>query len=213
MPTPYALHSVLFSLCGSLVDFGSHCRSHWQRHADHSALLGVAETQSKQLIAGAATCLQHLHQHDVRYAWVDDLPSAACRVLQQPLSDIAPQLAAPQANPDTRPWPAPDRLWQALSHIEAPALQGSVLVSSDPATLQAGLNAGLWCVGLAVSSQQIGLSEEQWQALPANQQDALRAQATLSLFKLGVHSVVDSVSELPVCLDDIAQRLSHGERP
>ncbi len=215
MQTPYALHSVLFSLCGSLVDFGSHCRTHWQRHADLPGLIHEAEQHAKRLAAGARQCLQHLHQRQLRYLWVDDLPAPACAVLQRPLSEIsASNVDALQWNAQhLRPWPAPDRLWHALSHLEAPALHGSVLVSSDPATLQAGMNAGLWCIGLAVSSQHIGLSESEWHALPAPQQDALRAQATLGLFKLGVHSVIDSVSELPDCLDDIAQRLARGERP
>ncbi len=92
-------------------------------------------------------------------------------------------------------------------------LDGCVLIASEPRLLQAGLNAGLWCVGLAASGPLCGLALGDWQALSAAEREKLRAQATLELYRLGAHSVIDHPGELPACLDDLAIRRSKGEKP
>lgn len=92
-------------------------------------------------------------------------------------------------------------------------LDGCVLIASEPRLLQAGLNAGLWCVGLAACGPLCGLALGDWQALSAAEREKLRAQATLELYRLGAHSVIDHPGELPACLDDLAIRRSKGEKP
>ena len=58
-----------------------------------------------------------------------------------------------------------------------------------------------------------GLALGDWQALPAAEREKRRAQATLELYRLGAHSVIDHPGELPACLDDLAIRRSKGEKP
>ena len=58
-----------------------------------------------------------------------------------------------------------------------------------------------------------GLALGDWQALSAAEREKLRAQATLELYRLGAHSVIDHPGELPACLDDLAIRRSKGEKP
>ncbi|MFO6379826.1 HAD family phosphatase, partial [Pseudomonas aeruginosa] len=43
--------------------------------------------------------------------------------------------------------------------------------------------------------------------------DRLRADATLELYRLGVHSVIDHLGELQPCLHDLAVRRLKGEKP
>ena len=43
--------------------------------------------------------------------------------------------------------------------------------------------------------------------------DLARSKATLALFSLGVHSVIDHLEALDTCLVDIAQRRRKGEKP
>ena len=92
-------------------------------------------------------------------------------------------------------------------------LDGCVLVSGEPRLLQSGLNAGLWTIGLASCGSLCGLSPAQWQALSAQEQDIKRGKATLQLFGLGVHSVIDHLGELDTCLADISLRRLKGEKP
>ncbi|HGH7293027.1 HAD family phosphatase, partial [Pseudomonas aeruginosa] len=111
------------------------------------------------------------------------------------------------------PWPAPDGCWQALAQLGIERLDGCVLVSAQPRQLQAGLNAGLWTIGLAASGPSCGLSPADWDALGHTERDRLRADATLELYRLGVHSVIDHLGELQPCLHDLAVRRLKGEKP
>jgi beta-phosphoglucomutase-like phosphatase (HAD superfamily) len=97
--------------------------------------------------------------------------------------------------------------------LQVERLDGCVLISSDPRLLQAGLNAGLWTVGLATCGSLCGLALGDWQSLAGAQRDQLRSQATLTLYRLGVHSVIDQLTELPACLADLSLRRSKGEKP
>lgn len=93
--------------------------------------------------------------------------------------------------------------------LQSRCLEGCVLVSGEPLLLQSGLNAGLWTVGLAACDQ----GSAQWQALTRQEQERARGTATLALFGLGVHSVIDHLESLDACLTDIAQRRHKGEKP
>ena len=88
-----------------------------------------------------------------------------------------------------------------------------MLVSGQPRLLQAGLNAGLWTIGLGASGPLCGHAPGDWDALGNLDRDRLRAQATLGLYRLGVHSVIDHLGELDSCLQDIAGRRLKGEKP
>ncbi len=54
---------------------------------------------------------------------------------------------------------------------------------------------------------------EQWQALTEQEREFKRGKATLALYALGVHSVIDHLGELGTCLADISLRQLKGEKP
>ncbi|PWB30439.1 phosphonoacetaldehyde phosphonohydrolase-related protein [Pseudomonas sp. SDI] len=194
MPHAPAFTALLFGLRGCLVDFGARCQS---------------PADSVSLTPGALHSLELLNRQGVPCAWLDDLPEPLGRHLALPLPDWLDGIACSSA----APWPAPDACWQALMQLKASRLDGCVLVSGEPQLLQSGLNAGLWTIGLAACGPLCGLSTSQWQALGAGEREQKRGQATLALFKLGVHSVIDHLEELHDCLNDIAQRRHKGEKP
>lgn len=195
-PLP-AFTAVLFGLSGCLVDFGAQTRGATQLNDEH----GLPTP-------GALKALQRLHQQGVPCAWLDELPDALTAQLAQPLSHMI------HATPPTKArWPAPDACWQALMALQVSQLEGSVLVSGEPRLLQAGINAGLWTVGLASCGSLCGLSPSQWQALSDAEREYRRGQATLQLYALGVHSAIDHLGELESCLADIALRRTKGEKP
>jgi len=73
------------------------------------------------------------------------------------------------------------------------------------------LNAGMWTVGIARTGNMIGLSAEEYAALPAADQDKHLAAARQALREAGAHYVADSVADLD--LEPIEHHLSRGERP
>ncbi|WP_426142666.1 HAD family phosphatase [Pseudomonas sp. DWP3-1-2] len=194
-PLP-AFTAVLFGLSGCLVDFGA------------QASKKLIDSEQGQATAGALPALQSLNTQGVPCAWLDELPESISLLLARSL----PSLIVPAPRAST-PWPAPHACWQALMALGVSQLEGSVVVSGEPKLLQSGLNAGLWTIGLASCGSLCGLSQAQWQALNNAEREYRRGQATLQLYALGVHSVIDHLGELESCLADIALRRSKGEKP
>nr|WP_100549367.1 MULTISPECIES: phosphatase [unclassified Pseudomonas] len=238
MPSPCT--ALIFQLSGCLVDFGARTlpvalqRLHPERTTANpagtpqqalDAWLGKSATSAQlqalqqtlsevagehaELTPGAAQLLQTLHADGTPCAWLDDLPADASLRLAEALPTPIEAVLARQA----RPWPAPDSCWQALSQLDVEHLDGCVVVSGNPLLLQAGLNAGCWTIGLAACGPLCGYALADWQALGASDQEHLRAEATLQLYRLGVHSVVDHLGEIEASLDDIGVRRSKGEKP
>ncbi|XLX38705.1 HAD family phosphatase [Ectopseudomonas mendocina] len=238
MPSPCT--ALIFQLSGCLVDFGARTlpvalqRLHPQRTAHPIAgtprqalqallgkpataaqlqaleqMLGQVADEHAELTPGAAELLQTLHDNGTPCAWLDDLPADASLRLAQAL----PVPMATPTNRQARPWPAPDSCWQALSQLGVERLDGCIVVSGNPLLLQAGLNAGCWTIGLATCGPLCGQAPADWQALGASEQERLRAEATLQLYRLGVHSVVDHLGEIAASLEDIGMRRSKGEKP
>ncbi|MFJ2692943.1 HAD family phosphatase [Pseudomonas sp. NPDC087336] len=193
------LTAVLFGLSGCLVDFGARTRLQDSHSADHA-----------QATPGALDSLHSLQHQQIPCAWLDELSPA----ISQGLATGLPQwIKASQHCATIKPWPAPDACWQALMALGIQRLEGCVLVSGEPRLLQSGLNAGLWTIGLASCGSLCGLAPAQWQALSAQERDIKRSKATVQLFGLGVHSVIDHLGELDTCLADISLRRLKGEKP
>lgn len=190
-----SLTAVLFGLSGCLVDFGSLARTDSPCPDSHAT-------------PGALKILRSLKDQGVPCAWLDELPSA----VTTPLAAVLPDWLK-AASPSSIRWPAPHACWQALMELNIERLEGCVLVSGEPRLLQSGLNAGLWTIGLASCGSLCGLAPEQWQALTEQQREHKRAKATVALYGLGVHSVIDHLGELGTCLADISLRQLKGEKP
>ncbi|VVO21574.1 Phosphonoacetaldehyde hydrolase [Pseudomonas fluorescens] len=196
---PPGLNAILFGLSGCLVDFGARARQQSTALPEHAATT-----------PGALESLQSLQRQQIPCAWLDDLPPA----LAQPLSTALPAWIKPAQHSATiNPWPAPNACWQALMDLNVGSLDGCVLVSGEPRLLQSGLNAGLWTIGLASCGSLCGLAPGEWQALSQKEREQLRGKATMQLFGLGVHSVIDHLGELETCLADISLRRLKGEKP
>lgn len=88
-----------------------------------------------------------------------------------------------------------------------------VKVDDTTPGIEEGRNAGMWCVGLSVSGNEVGLTQPAWQALEAAAQERLRSAAQHKLLGAGAHYVVDTIAELPGVLADIAARQLRGEAP
>jgi beta-phosphoglucomutase-like phosphatase (HAD superfamily) len=194
-----SLTAVLFGLSGCLVDFGARTRSYGSHAEEHA-----------EVTLGALESLHSLQNQQIPCAWLDELPPA----LSHSLAAALPEWIKPSQHPETiKPWPAPDACWKALMALNVECLDGCVLVSGEPRLLQAGLNAGLWTIGLASCGSLCGLAPTEWQALTQQEREFKRGKATVQLFSLGVHSVIDHLGELDTCLADISLRRLKGEKP
>lgn len=83
---------------------------------------------------------------------------------------------------------------------------------TEPGILE-GLAAGTWTVGVSISGNCVGLSLEEWQATPEEEQASLRNRAEETLLGVGAHFVIDSIADLLPVLDEIEARMARGETP
>jgi phosphonoacetaldehyde hydrolase len=92
-------------------------------------------------------------------------------------------------------------------------LEALVKVGDTLVDIEEGLNAGTWTIGLALSGNEMGLSQPEVQAL-SEEEVRIRQEAIASRFyQAGAHFVVDGIWDVPEVLEKIQQRLAHGDRP
>lgn len=205
-----ALTAVLFGLSGCLVDFGAQARTlpDALNDGDNANWLAEHVQALAQPTFGAMTALKSLKAQGIPCAWVEQYAHGISKVLAAPLEGlIEPTFMT------TKNWPAPHACWQALMALDVGQIEGCVVVSADPRLIMAGLNAGLWTVGLASCGPLCGQSPAQWEAMSDLARERLRGRATLELYAVGAHSVIDHLGELESCLADITLRRMKAEKP
>ena len=113
--------------------------------------------------------------------------------------------------PEGRPAP-----WMCLENIQRLGvypLAACVKVDDTLPGIEEGLNAGMWSIGLAKTGNEIGLNEAEIAALSPEDYETRLARAYDRMQKAGAHYVVDGITGVSTCLDDIERRLARGEKP
>ncbi|WP_028631382.1 phosphonoacetaldehyde hydrolase [Metapseudomonas resinovorans] len=124
---------------------------------------------------------------------------------------VADHVVATDEVPNGRPHPA-----QALANVIALGIDDvAACVKVDdtwPGILE-GRSAGMWTVALTCSGNALGLTYEQFKALPADKLEAERARIGQMFEGSRPHYLIDTIADLPAVIDDINQRLARGEMP
>jgi len=76
--------------------------------------------------------------------------------------------------------------------------------------IEEGRNAGMWCVGLTLSGNEVGLTEAALRELPADEREELRQAAEMRLRAAGAHLVIDSIADLPRAIHEIVRLRSNA---
>ena len=88
-----------------------------------------------------------------------------------------------------------------------------VKVDDTTVGVEAGVNAGMWAVGVAATGNLVGLGAEELARLPQDARRTLVNAARAKLIAAGAHLVVDSIAALPAALETIEAALRRGESP
>lgn len=124
---------------------------------------------------------------------------------------VADHVVATDEVPNGRPYPA-----QALSNVIALGISDvAACVKVDdtwPGILE-GRSAGMWTVALTCSGNALGLTYEQFKALPAEELAAQRTRISQLFEGSRPHYLIDTIVELPAVIADINARLNRGETP
>jgi phosphonoacetaldehyde hydrolase len=109
--------------------------------------------------------------------------------------------------------PAPWMCFETARRLGIYPMEAIVKVDDTTVGIEAGLNAGMWTVGIARSGNLVGLSEEELQQLSQSDREQRVTAATVELYRSGAHLVIDTIAELPTALDQISNELARGELP
>jgi phosphonoacetaldehyde hydrolase len=107
--------------------------------------------------------------------------------------------------------PKPFMCYRNAILLGAYPLWNCVKIGDTPADIGEGRNAGMWTVAITTTGNEVGLSQAEWEALPAEEQCERERIAAERL--AGAHFVVKSLAGCGEILDEIERRIAAGERP
>lgn len=106
--------------------------------------------------------------------------------------------------------------WMALQNVQELGINNVAnCIKFDDSTpgITEGLNAGMWTVGIALTGNAVGLTEQEWQALSYEQQQVKRQQAYSELYQAGAHYVIDSLADAIPVVQLIMSERARNQRP
>ena len=113
--------------------------------------------------------------------------------------------------PAGRPYP-----WMCYlnaMHLEVYPLEAMVKIGDTISDIEAGLNAGMWTIGLTQSGNELGLSEKEVSGLTAEEMQAKTDPIEHRYRNAGTHYVAAGIWEVQPLIDDINARLARGATP
>ena len=166
------------------------------------------------LIPGALEAIASLRGKGLKIGSCSGYPAAVMAKvveLAEKNGYVADHVVATDEVPNGRPHPA-----QALANVIALGISDvAACVKVDdtwPGILE-GRSAGMWTVALTCSGNALGLTWEQFKALPANKLEQERARIAQQFEGARPHYLIDPIADLPQVIDDINARLKRGEMP
>ncbi|MCS6839747.1 MAG: phosphonoacetaldehyde hydrolase [Roseiflexus sp.] len=109
--------------------------------------------------------------------------------------------------------PAPWMCFQNAMRLGVYPMAALVKVGDTLADIEEGLNAGMWTVGVTLTSSLLGLTESEVGALTPSERADAHARIGEQLYAVGAHLVIEGVWDLPRAIDEIEDRIQRGETP
>jgi phosphonoacetaldehyde hydrolase len=106
--------------------------------------------------------------------------------------------------------PAPFMMYENAARLKVFPMAAMMKIGDTPADVEEGLNAGSWSIGVAGTGNGIGLSREEFAALPEHEREERLRNARSELEQAGAHFVIDTFGEIDAVLDGIEARLKSG---
>ena len=166
------------------------------------------------LISGAAETAVFLRQNNILVAATTGyfeeamqvcLDAAAQQGYSPDLSLCATQVSAGR--------PAPWLIYNVMEKLGVYPREAVVKIGDTVPDIEAGLNAGVWTIGIAQTGNEVGLTQQEVAKLEQAELAKRVAQARQKLLQSGAHYMVDGVWDVPLVIEEINGRLVRGERP
>ncbi|MBU3142762.1 phosphonoacetaldehyde hydrolase [Clostridium sp. CF012] len=109
--------------------------------------------------------------------------------------------------------PYPYMIFKNIETLKLSAAWKVVKVGDTEADIKEGINAGVWSVGVAVGSSQMGLSYEEFTILVEKEKSEIIKSTEESFLKVGADFTISTMRELPQLIQKINGLISEGKRP
>ncbi len=109
--------------------------------------------------------------------------------------------------------PSPLMMYRTFADLGVWPPSAVVKVDDTVPGIEEGLAAGTWVVGVVVSGNGVGLTQQDWLRLDAAKQTFIRERAAATLLAAGAHIVIDTVDDLLPVLAQIEAHITSGAVP
>lgn len=177
-------------------------------------MMKKAVKRHSDVIPGVSRVVQELRGRGIRIANTTGFDA-------EMMHDLKKQAAGEGYTPDC--WVTPDLVgegrpfpwmaYYAARQLNVFPMRTFVKVGDTKIDVAEGHNAGMWTVSIVRTGNEVGLSKEQLESLPPQEQDSRIAGARKRLEATHPHYVIDAVADLMPVIDEISARIDKGERP
>ncbi|ELD1798148.1 phosphonoacetaldehyde hydrolase [Vibrio fluvialis] len=109
--------------------------------------------------------------------------------------------------------PAPFMALKNVIELGVTDVRACIKVDDAVPGIDEGHNAGMWTVGLLLSGNEAGLTEQEYLSADEATLNAARVRARDKLSQANPHYLIDTIADFPAVVADIERRLLAGERP
>lgn len=110
-----------------------------------------------------------------------------------------------------RPWPY--MIYRNLEKLEVSAAWRAVKFGDTVVDISEGVNAGCWSVGIIKGSSLMGLSQQEYDKISAEQKIELVNKTRTKFYDAGADFVIYQFSDIPELLAEIDRKIESGARP
>jgi phosphonoacetaldehyde hydrolase len=166
------------------------------------------------MVPGAVDMVRELRQRGLKIG-------STTGYTREIMAKVLPRAAAAGYEPDNlvcagdlaEGRPSPLMMYRTMADLGVYPPSAIVKVDDTTPGIAEGLAAGTWTVGVTASGNEVGLSLEEWLALPPTDRRVRADRAGDVLRRAGAHYLIDTVAELVPVIDAIERRMATGQRP
>ena len=114
---------------------------------------------------------------------------------------VVDNLVTPDNLPAGRP--APYMIYKNMIDLAIPSVDNIVKVGDTIADIKEGVNAKVWSIGIITGSNEMGITEEEYNRRTPDELAALKQEVRERMMAAGAHFVLDNIAELPACIEKI----------
>lgn len=103
--------------------------------------------------------------------------------------------------------PKPYMIYQNMCRLDIPSPRQVVKVGDTIADIKEGINAGTWSVGIIMGSNELALTEDEVNEMPADRLSCMMKGVRMRMYAAGADYVIDTIEELPALIECINKRM------